>query len=74
MDVHDVRGGIDAHPPNVIKNHGACDDSARVPAHVFQQCVLLSRELQKLFGSSSLMLQQVEFEIGNLEACGLLRR
>ena len=48
MNVDYIRVGFDAHPPNVMKNHGPRDDAAGVPAEILQQNEFLGGEIQNL--------------------------
>ncbi len=46
VHIHNIRGGVDAHLPDVVEDHGAGDDAAGVAAEVFEQGELLLGELE----------------------------
>ena len=70
VDVDDVGGGVDAHLPDVIEDHGAGDDAAGVAAEVFEESEFLLGELELDAGAAGFAADEVDFEIGDAEAGG----
>src|ERR1700733_5649453 len=60
MDVDDVGGGIDPHPPNVVQNHGASHHPTFISAKIFQQRKLLWSQLQQVLAPSCFATYQVK--------------
>jgi hypothetical protein len=46
VDIDNVGGGVDAHLPDVVEDHGARDDAADVAAEVFEEGEFLLGELE----------------------------
>ena len=68
MNVDNVGGCIEAHLPDMIENHGACNNTARVSAEIFKQRELLLRKLQFNSTAACLAPKEVEFKIGHMQA------
>src|ERR1039458_786801 len=48
VNIHDVGIRLDAHAPDLVKNHGARDHAAGIATKILQQDELLGRELQDM--------------------------
>src|ERR1700730_17646207 len=67
MDIHDVGGGINAHAPDVVQNHGASYYATFIPAKIFQQGELLRGQLQQVIAPSCFTTCQVKLQVGSLQ-------
>src|ERR1700722_12012384 len=68
--IHDVGIRLDSHTPDFIKDHGACDNAARISTQVFQKNEFLRRQIQDLATSGSFTPEQIEFEVEHSQASG----
>ncbi len=66
MDVDDVGGGIDPHPPDVVQNHGASHHPTFISAKIFQQRKLLRSQLQQVLAPSCFATYEIELQICSL--------
>jgi hypothetical protein len=72
MDIHNIGGGINPHPPDVVQNHGASYYATFIPAKIFQQGELLWCQLQQVIASSCFTTYQVKLQVGSLQAHGFV--
>jgi hypothetical protein len=63
MDIHHVCVRLDAHAPDLVENHRACDDAAGIAAQILKKHELLLSKLEDLASTRSLAAEQVEFEV-----------
>jgi D-alanyl-D-alanine carboxypeptidase/D-alanyl-D-alanine-endopeptidase (penicillin-binding protein 4) len=68
VDVDYVSGGVNAHLPDMIEDHGASDDAAGITAEVFEESELLLGELKLDAGAARFAANEVDFEVGDAEA------
>jgi hypothetical protein len=70
VDIDDVGGGVDAHLPDVVEDHGAGDDTADIAAKVFEEGEFLLGELELDAGAAGFAADEIDFEVGDAEAGG----
>src|ERR1700693_4300959 len=66
MDVDDVGGGIDPHPPDVVQNHGASHHRTLSSAKKILQRKLLRSKLQQVHAPSCCATYEFELKICSL--------
>src|SRR5271157_227082 len=74
LDINHVGGRINAHVPHLIKDHGSRHDASRIPDQVFQKREFLGRKLQELTAPACFATDQVQLQIGHVQADRFLLR
>src|SRR5271157_819503 len=67
VNIHNIGIGLNAHTPNLVENHRARDDAARIPAEIFEQDEFLGGKLQRLAGTGGFTAKQVQLKIENTQ-------
>src|ERR1035437_4889213 len=63
VNIDDVGIRLNAHAPDLIENHRASDDAARIAAEILQQDGLLGSQLQDFSRPGSLAAKQIQFKV-----------
>jgi hypothetical protein len=63
MNVHDIRVWLNSYSPDIFKNHGPCDNAARVPAEILQQNEFLRRKIEHSSTTRRFPPQEIQLEI-----------
>src|SRR5205085_4815036 len=74
MNVDDVRGWVDPHPPHMVQDHATRDHASGVSAKIFQQREFLRRELKYFVPATRFTTNQVQAEIARFELNRLVVR
>src|SRR5271165_7177243 len=74
LDINHIGGRINVHVPHLIKDHRASHDAPRISHQVFQKTEFLSRKLQELTTPAGLATDQVQLQIGHVQADSFLLR
>src|SRR3974390_241768 len=74
LDFNHVGGRINVHVPYFVQDHGPRHHASRVPYQVFEQSKFLGRQLQELTAPARLATDQVQLQIGHMQAHRFLLR
>src|SRR5271166_198018 len=74
LDIDHVGCRINAHVPHLIEDHGSRHHASRIPDQVFQKREFLGCKLQELTTPACFATDQVQFQIGDMQADRFLLR